>query len=82
MNQPHLTPMTQSTSHVVTPEAHDLFLATALAKAQAAADSCVALHLCVEAKALASISLAEWSELDEVCERWLAERARRDARAA
>ena len=54
------------------PETLNLILAAAVARAQAAAESCVALHRVQNA----GLTQSEWSELDAACERWLEKRAR------
>jgi hypothetical protein len=70
----------------VSPKAHsdsfELFLVSAIAKAQASAEACVALQRFGEASSCQIPKPTELLEMEEACERWLAERARREERAA
>ena len=74
--------MTTSASSKAQSESLELFLASAVAKAQASAEACVALHRCGEASASQIPTQAELREMEEACDRWFAKRARRDERAA
>lgn len=74
--------MTTPQSNLVTPESFDSFLAASIAKAQAAADACVALHSSGESSFWQVPTPAELREMEEACERWLAKRALRQERAA
>ena len=74
--------MTTSQHNLVTPESFESFLAASIAKAQAAADACVALHRLGEEASCQIPTPAELREMDEACDRWLAKRARRQERAA
>ena len=68
--------------HPITPESLESFLVASIAKAQAAADACVALHRLGEEASCQIPTTAELREMDEACDRWLAKRARRQERAA
>jgi hypothetical protein len=74
--------MTTSQSTLVTPESIESFLSASIAKAQAAAEACVALHRFGESSSCQVPTSAELREIEEACERWLAKRARQEDRAA
>ncbi len=54
----------------------------AIARAQAAADACIALHRTREVDAWPVPTPEEIRELEEACDRWIAKRANRQERAA
>jgi hypothetical protein len=60
----------------------ELFFASAIARAQAAADACIALHRTREVDACPVPTPEEIRELEEACDRWIAKRANRQERAA
>jgi hypothetical protein len=74
--------MTTSASFKAQSESLELFLASAIAEAQAAAEACVALHRAGEAPSSQIPTPAELLEMEEACDRWLVKRARREERAA